>query len=217
MNLTSYPAFYINNPPPGLSTQYDGFTVVLTAVANVTVGETYHVKIAVADRGDTAYDLGVFLSVESLCGNAATYLEPDFNFNITGNNVAFYNVSSYGVQYEWDFGDGTTFTGETPPLHPYTGSDDLYTVNLTAKNAAGTITETHQKQVVLCPFSPVVTGSTNVCAAGTMTYNVEEVAGSTYNWTVTGGTITAGQGTPQITVQWNAGTVGSVSVEQAVP
>ena len=50
-----------------------------------------------------------------------------------------------------------------------------------------------------------------------MTYNVAPIAGSIYNWTVTGGTITAGQGTAQITVQWNSGAAGTVSIEQTIP
>ncbi len=41
--------------------QYDGLTVVLTATANVVPGETYHIKMAIADAGDTALDSGVFL------------------------------------------------------------------------------------------------------------------------------------------------------------
>jgi gliding motility-associated-like protein len=41
--------------------QYDGYTVVLTARAEVVCGQTYHIKLAVADAGDTGYDSAVFL------------------------------------------------------------------------------------------------------------------------------------------------------------
>ena len=40
------------------------------------------------------------------------------------------------------------------------------------------------------------------------------VGGDTYNWTVVGGTITAGTGTNSITVTWNTAGAGSVSVVQ---
>ena len=56
----------------------------------------------------------------------------------------------------------------------------------------------------------------NVCANQTYTYSTAAINGSTYNWTVTGGTITNGQGTAQITVQWNNGVVGTVSVVQVL-
>ena len=45
--------------------QYDGFTDVLTASADVVCGEVYHIKIAIADAGDAQYDSGVFLEAQS--------------------------------------------------------------------------------------------------------------------------------------------------------
>ena len=41
--------------------QYDGMTVRLTARAAVACGQVHHIKIAVGDAGDTAYDSAVFL------------------------------------------------------------------------------------------------------------------------------------------------------------
>lgn len=45
--------------------QYDGFTVVIEAWAEVQCGETYHLKIAIADAGDGNYDSGIFLEANS--------------------------------------------------------------------------------------------------------------------------------------------------------
>ena len=42
--------------------QYDGFTVPITIIAHVVEGETHHMKIAIGDAGDTAFDSAVFLS-----------------------------------------------------------------------------------------------------------------------------------------------------------
>ena len=59
----------------------------------------------------------------------------------------------------------------------------------------------------------VITGSSAACTAGTGIYSIPNpTAGSTIVWTVTGGTILSGQGTAQITVQWNNGTAGTVDV-----
>ena len=60
-------AFYIDNEFNGdpNSTQFDGLTVVLTAATSVECGETYHIKIAIADAGDTAFDSAVFLEADS--------------------------------------------------------------------------------------------------------------------------------------------------------
>lgn len=61
------PEYYVNNTD-GETIAFGGMTVVLTARAAVQCGQTYHIKIAVADAGggsggdvDTAYDSGVFL------------------------------------------------------------------------------------------------------------------------------------------------------------
>ena len=45
----------------GQEIQYDGFTVPLEATVEVTCSETYHIKLAIADGGDTAWDSGVML------------------------------------------------------------------------------------------------------------------------------------------------------------
>ncbi|MBK8442203.1 MAG: FAD-dependent oxidoreductase [Sphingobacteriales bacterium] len=67
------------------------------------------------------------------------------------------------------------------------------------------------------PASISISGLQNICANNGAIYSIPAVAGTSYNWTVTGGTIVSGQGTHQITVQWNSSTVGTVSVEQTAP
>jgi len=66
------------------------------------------------------------------------------------------------------------------------------------------------------PNELVITGEPVACQNDTYQYTVPNLSGSTFNWTVTGGTILSGQGTHQITVQWNFGAVGNVSVEQSM-
>ncbi len=46
--------------------QYDGLTTVLLATIPVTAGETYHMKMAIADASDGILDSGVFLETGSL-------------------------------------------------------------------------------------------------------------------------------------------------------
>lgn len=58
-----------NNAPFNTSTnylQYDGFTKVLEAVSQVQCGQTYHLRIAIADVGDGIFDSGIFLEANSL-------------------------------------------------------------------------------------------------------------------------------------------------------
>lgn len=67
-----------------------------------------------------------------------------------------------------------------------------------------------------CTFTPPITSSSPVCSSSTQNYSVPAIVGSTYVWTVTGGTIQNGQGTNQITVLWDNSVTGMVSVVQTV-
>ena len=49
----------------GTLVRYQGFTTVLTAKSAVIPCSTYHMKLAVADKGDQTYDTGVFLKASS--------------------------------------------------------------------------------------------------------------------------------------------------------
>jgi hypothetical protein len=70
-----YCQYYIDNCVYGSPVEYDGITVVLTALAPVVPCQTYHLKIAIADGGDEAYDSGVFLEAGSF-SSPGVALEP---------------------------------------------------------------------------------------------------------------------------------------------
>jgi hypothetical protein len=61
----SNPQFYRNNDPndPGatINIEADGLTVVLTFTAPVVAGQSHHMKLAIADAGDSSLDSWVFI------------------------------------------------------------------------------------------------------------------------------------------------------------
>lgn len=62
--------YFVNNagnPDPG-TTQFDGFTVPMLIEIPVICGETYHIKMAVADAVDDKNDSAVFIEAESFSG-----------------------------------------------------------------------------------------------------------------------------------------------------
>lgn len=68
-----YPQYYVNNLSGagyGTAIQYDGTTTVLSCNASVQCGETYHIKLAISNVGDQAYDSGVFLQANSFSSEA---------------------------------------------------------------------------------------------------------------------------------------------------
>ncbi|MFI5170999.1 MAG: choice-of-anchor L domain-containing protein [Chitinophagales bacterium] len=74
VNSIENPDYYIDNgdgfaapySTDPFYVQYDGLTTVLLASTPVSAGETYHMKIAIADGSDMIYDSGVFLETGSL-------------------------------------------------------------------------------------------------------------------------------------------------------
>lgn len=68
-------------------------------------------------------------------------------------------------------------------------------------------------QITVDPVSPpdTIFGPLIVCENSSQTYSTQNIANTTYNWTVTGGTITANNGS-SVTVLWGSMGTGTVSV-----
>ena len=62
-------------------------------------------------------------------------------------------------------------------------------------------------------ISATVSGNTNPNPFSGETYSVGANPNVAYNWSVTNGTITAGQGTNEVTVEWDGSPTGNISVD----
>jgi hypothetical protein len=86
INASDNNAFFRNNDPSDLgeptpfNSEYDGFTTTFAASELLIPGETYHLKLAVADTSDSILDSAVFLKQGSL-----STLGPSPNATITRN------------------------------------------------------------------------------------------------------------------------------------
>ena len=138
-----HPEFYVPyDSLLGQHTAFDGITTTLPAKFVVQPGESYHVKIALADVTDFIFDSGVFLSINSLGGDSV--LTPVAGLAapvVDGNTVTFVNESRYGTAWFWDFGDGTNSTDRNPAPHTYpqfaadeTESSGIFQVTLITTN-----------------------------------------------------------------------------------
>jgi len=87
----SYSVFYAGDNS-GTDFEYDGRTVVLTAVAAVVCGETYHIKLAIGDAGDAAWDSGVFLEANSF-NSSGLSIVANVTSTYEGCGNAYYVVS----------------------------------------------------------------------------------------------------------------------------
>ncbi|QQS29829.1 MAG: choice-of-anchor L domain-containing protein [Sphingobacteriales bacterium] len=152
VNHLSNTEFFTNNETGVVleetTIQYDGFTTPLTATMNVVIGETYHIKLVVADIADQVLDSGVFISVGSLCGGE---LSPVSGFKVPedlsgSTTVAFADDSKYATSWLWDFGDGSTSTLRNPGEHTFP-APGIYTVSLTVENYYEAVTYTQELTV----------------------------------------------------------------------
>lgn len=80
--------YYVNNVAGGINVVYDGLTTILTAVATVVPGQTYHIKLAVADAMDNAFDSGVFLRANSFTSFPLPVTLVNFNGECNNENLA---------------------------------------------------------------------------------------------------------------------------------
>ena len=68
-------------------------------------------------------------------------------------DVQFTNTTNGGSNFIWDFGDLTTFSGKTPPMHTYT-TNGFFTVKLSATGKKGCVgTTTMQSMIHTLPPS----------------------------------------------------------------
>lgn len=70
LGTLTYSGFYVSNPQGSNDVQYDGYTIVLTAEADVIPCKSYHLKMVVGDGGDAVFDSGVFIESNSLNSGA---------------------------------------------------------------------------------------------------------------------------------------------------
>lgn len=79
--------------------------------------------------------------------------------------VTFTNTSPAGSDFIWSFGDGSAFTGQTPPAHTY-ASNGSYSVSLTMTGANGCTGTTTQNAFInlTAPVASFTANVTSGCA-----------------------------------------------------
>lgn len=119
-----------------------------------------------------------------------------------------------GATFAWTGPNGFTSNQQNPSLPAGPNSAGVYDVTVTRVNGC---VRSAQTTVVLKPSpSCTITADSAVCAQSTgLVASVPDAgAGAAYAWTVTGGQLTGGAGTNQIT--YSAGSGGSVTLDVTV-
>ena len=126
--------YFVSNPMGSNEIEYDGYTVPISSTFSVIPGETYHAKLAITDISDGAFDSGVLISFNSMCGDSLLNPKNIYaSIKPTGlGSFAFKAKSKYSTAYHWDFGDGES-SNSKEPTHTYAKEGD-YKVSFIASN-----------------------------------------------------------------------------------
>jgi gliding motility-associated-like protein len=176
----------IQNPTIPVITVADSGTYTVTAInacGNATASVTVDVDTTIEN-----VDAGA-LPNDTIC------VGETINLNVSGTNVN-----------SWSWAGPNNYTSQQQNNSiPNATAANSGNYIVTASNACGNVKDTITVLVNTVPTSPVtITGTTFTCG-GTEPYSINAVSNATgYTWSLlSGGTVTTGQGTPDIAVLWN--------------
>jgi gliding motility-associated-like protein len=135
--------------------------------------------------------------------------------------VCAYKTVSYGTNvvagntYQWAAIGGTILGSSNDTVVSVRwNANATGTIQVTQTNPSG-CDSTMNRTITIDPTPlTAIAGSSLVCAYKTTTYTTNTTSGNTYQWIVTGGTITGSSTDTMISVKWNGSGVGSVSLTQ---
>jgi len=206
-----------------------GYTWTVPAGASIISGQgTTAISV---DFGATSGDVSV--TADNGCGSSSTQTAtvtvtsiPATPTSITGNasvcandtGVAYSIAAVSGAtSYTWTVPAGATIaSGQGTETIAVNFGDTAGDVGVTATNSCGTSSaQTIAVAVSAIPSVPgAITGTASVCAnASSVSFGINAVAGATsYTWTVpSGASVTAGQGTTDVTIDFGTAS-GDVAV-----
>lgn len=214
---------FYNTTTNGLSFVWDfgdgsAPVTTFTATHTFTAGGTYTVTLAASNSSacfvtdDTAY---IVISVDT------NKITPGFTYTITDScgpfaatltNTSTTNITTGGSPtYTWLFGDGTTYTGATPPPHNYPDTG-TYTVTLIMHHPSACKTPDTLKKVI--SFHVLrVTAAFNIPDSVCLGTGIYPVNGST-NATTTTWTYSNGSGTVPATPPITFNAAGTYTITQ---
>lgn len=97
----AYSYLHVDNEAiSGTTIVYDGFSVVLTAWCKVVPCQQYHIKIAVADVGDSGYDSGVFLEAGSFSSTSFSVTSQTTNPTVGNDSTIYEGCSAARIKFK---------------------------------------------------------------------------------------------------------------------
>lgn len=165
----------------------------------------------------------------AVCFGASDTLFVDFNFSpdaslsiggpaaaCAGAGQLSYSLAGLaGSTYRWTL-NGSPLAAATPTVALDFASAGTYTLTAQETSPQGCVGPVITKTITIHPLpaAAAISGPADICPEnlGGHAYSVAGGAGSSYAWTVTGGTIRSGQGTSRIVVDFDASASKAITV-----
>jgi hypothetical protein len=203
-----------------------------TASVNATAGATYNwtltngtitagqgttaITFTAGSTGSVGFSVAVTAATCVTTGTATTTINPLPNVSMTATPALCPNASgtatvnpTAGATYLWTVTGATLNAGQGTNSITYTAGASGNVVASVSVTSNGCSANNSQTIPISASPAAVITAPANVCPNTTgNAASVAPFAGATYAWTITGGAITAGQGTEAIT--FSAGATGNV-------
>jgi gliding motility-associated-like protein len=133
---------------------------------------------------------------------------------ICENELAAYSVNSVsGSTYTWSVDSGTAISGNTGTTFIVGWQAANGAVMVSTTDTQGCSSQDTMSVHINMKPHPVITGNNVGCISSSLnTYTTALQSGYSYSWSVGGGTITSGNGTNSVTVNWTAPGTNQVSL-----
>jgi hypothetical protein len=125
INLNKHAEIFVDNDvngpnPPAVTytIEYDGFTYALCAkYSNIVPGDTYHIKLAIADTNDKSIDTAVLITAITVDPLFLTITTEDLPSQQVGTSYsAMLEAQGGTIPYTWSITDVTISSGLTPGI-----------------------------------------------------------------------------------------------------
>ena len=222
--------YFVNNPNPNSTYNWviTGGSVVtgqggdtITVDWSSTPGTGIVSVIEVTDLGCQSEPISLPVSINVILTPVAPTGPTTFCAN-DANGITYTTLNTPGSTYTWTAQGGTVVSGNgtntvvvnwtaAGPTTVYLWYDETST---TITNVCFGTSDSLAITLNPAPTTSAITGTASICVNNDGSYSVVNTPGSTYAWTITGGTILTGDGTNSITTNWSGSGNATISVTE---
>lgn len=185
---------------------------------------TYQLSLTWTDAFGCSSDTTIIITVTCSSLPPAPVITGSTNVEID-DTVVYTAPNQSGYSYDWDVSGGSLVSGQGTnnvsvywhnpsggfmPGWPPFGQGSL---SLVWADANGCDSNSSIAVSVACKTLPTISGPVTATPNSTVLYSAEDNTDRAFNWLVTGGAISAGQGSDSISVFWGSAGTGTVSVQ----